>query len=188
MHMHMHMHMQAALVKHMSVFISHAEMNLVSHDISPTDLVNTIFRDNRSVCAQVQEVRDRPSNPGIQHGAAVCSHECSHPAFGPAFDPAFDPVWPQDTVRTFVALAAHEHAPRFIRFLRMVVAPNSRIILRNIALVITLITEKDECLVLFSGQSGIRERNALIAADDAVNNPRGKLVYHQECIRLTPNP
>ncbi|KAL1529829.1 hypothetical protein AB1Y20_000761 [Prymnesium parvum] len=139
--------MQSELVNNVPLFLEHVECNLVSHDISPTGLINTIFQDNRSVCAQVQE----------------------------------------ETVRLFVKMAALEQAPRFMRFLRMVVAPNGRTIERNATLVLQLLTEQDDAMLLFSGKEGIKQRASLIEKNDAENNPRGKLVYHMELLELFAN-
>lgn len=136
--------MQAELVGYVPTFLEHVPCNLVSHDISPTGVINSIFQDNRSVCAQVQE----------------------------------------DTVRLFVSLSAEQHAPRFMRFLRMVVGPNGRTIVRNATLVLQLLVEKDEALLLFNSKEGIRKRATLIKNNDDVVNPRGELVYHMELLDL----
>ena len=46
--------MQKELVAHVPLFLSHTEAQLVSHDISPTGCITTVFADNRTVCAQVR--------------------------------------------------------------------------------------------------------------------------------------
>ncbi|KAL3918329.1 MAG: hypothetical protein SGPRY_006053, partial [Prymnesium sp.] len=44
--------MQSELASSVPIFVEHAEYKLISHDITPTGLINSIFQDNRSVCAQ----------------------------------------------------------------------------------------------------------------------------------------
>ena len=51
--------MQLELVEWMDLFVEHTRGHLVSHDISPTGCINAIFHDNRTVCAQVEEVTVR---------------------------------------------------------------------------------------------------------------------------------
>ena len=43
-----------ALVSSVPIFLTHTEAQLVSHDISPTGCITTVFADNRAVCAQVR--------------------------------------------------------------------------------------------------------------------------------------
>ena len=47
--------MQKALVRHMAVFLRHTEVHLVATDITPTDCISAIYKDNRVVCTQVGE-------------------------------------------------------------------------------------------------------------------------------------
>ena len=49
---------QMSLFPHLHKFVEHAEAKLVSHDISPTDCINAIFKDNGGAAAQV-------SNPTV---------------------------------------------------------------------------------------------------------------------------
>ena len=77
--------MQKALVPYLPNFLAHTEARLVATDISPTECITAVYKDNRIVCTQVGE----------------------------------------DMVRHFVRLAATEHAPRYLRFLRMITVPNA---------------------------------------------------------------
>ena len=44
---------QTELAAHLDVFVSHTEANLVSLDISPTDCIDTVCKDNRAACMKV---------------------------------------------------------------------------------------------------------------------------------------
>jgi len=50
---------QMALLPHVELFMSHAQANLVSVDITPTDCINSIFKDNQIATSQVTEDRLR---------------------------------------------------------------------------------------------------------------------------------
>ena len=45
--------MQGILADHLPLFVLHTEANLVSHDISPTDAIDAICKDNRPACMKV---------------------------------------------------------------------------------------------------------------------------------------
>jgi hypothetical protein len=44
---------QNELAESIGVFVSHTEAQLVSHDISPTDAINAIVKDNRTACMKM---------------------------------------------------------------------------------------------------------------------------------------
>ena len=44
---------QKALVPHVPTFIGHTEAALVQSDISPTECISAVYKDNRVVCTQV---------------------------------------------------------------------------------------------------------------------------------------
>ena len=46
---------QKALVSHVHTFIKHTEANLVASDISPTECLSAVYKNNRVVCTQVGE-------------------------------------------------------------------------------------------------------------------------------------
>ena len=48
---------QHELVHSLSLFVKHTQANLVSHDVSPTGCINAVFKDNRTVCTQVEHAR-----------------------------------------------------------------------------------------------------------------------------------
>jgi hypothetical protein len=136
--------MQAELAPSLPLFVGHAEAHLVSHDISPTGCVNAIVKDNRTVCAQIED----------------------------------------SSVRQFVKMAALEHAPRFLRFLKNLMCPCGQPIKRNQKFVLDALAEKEAALVLFNDEAGRRKRADLIAKGDHIVNPRGILMYHVELIGL----
>ena len=90
----------------------------------------------------------------------------------------------EGTVRSFVDMAAAEHAPRFIRFLREVMRPGGKAIKRNQLLVLGCLNDKEAALLLYSDPEGRRRRDELIAAADHVTHPRGELMYHIELVGL----
>ena len=47
--------MQSEMVPHLPLFVEHTRAHLVSYDISPTGAINAIFKDNRTVCAAINE-------------------------------------------------------------------------------------------------------------------------------------
>ena len=136
--------MQKALVPHLPSFLAHTEARLVASDITPTECITSVYKDNRIVCTQVGE----------------------------------------DTVRHFVRLAAHEQAPRYLRFLGMITLPSGQPARRCQTLVLQCLLEKEEVLQLYNGEDGMEKRSQLIANNDHVDNPRGELAYHIELITL----
>lgn len=136
--------MQKALVPHVPTFLTHTEAHLVAYDISPTECISAIYKDNRIVCTQVGE----------------------------------------DMVRHFAAMAAIEHAPRYLRFLGMLTLPSGQPARRCQTLVLQCLLEKEEAIRLYNGEEGVMRRDELIEMDDVVVNPRGELAYHIELIAL----
>ena len=136
--------MQMAMLPFQDKMIEHVEYNLTSADVTPTNCLISIMKDNPTAALQVRE----------------------------------------DVLRKFVRMAAEKHAPRFLRFLFNVTGPAGQPVIRAQALVIQLIRENTAACVLFNDAEGRIERRKLIEASDHVNNPRGKLVYHIELIRL----
>ena len=135
---------QLALVPHIDKITSQIELQLISHDITPTGCLISILKDNPSACMQISD----------------------------------------DLIRRFIRMAAESHAPRFIRFLRNITGPEEQPILRTQFFVIQGISENIDAQVFFDGEEGIKERDELIAKNDHINNPRGKLAYHIELIGL----
>lgn len=125
-------------------FMEQTASHLVSHDISPTDCILSIYKDNRTVSASISD----------------------------------------ETVRGFVVLAAEQHAPRFVRFLRGIMRVAGRLIKRNQGLIIHCLEEKEAAILLYRGHDGRAERDALIRANDHVHNPRGRLMYHIELVAM----
>ena len=93
-------------------------------------------------------------------------------------------LMPLSAIRKFVQLAAKKQAPRFLRFLGEICRPAGVAIKRNCQLVAQALSEKEEALLLFDDPAGLEERERLIAENDHINNPRGKLMYHIELIGL----
>lgn len=88
-----------------------------------------------------------------------------------------------ETINHFARLAGEDLAPRYLRFLRMITAPQGKAIKRNQDLVVTALAQCEEALLLYSGPADA-ERAQLILDNDHLTNPRGKLVYHMELIGL----
>ncbi|KAL1510122.1 hypothetical protein AB1Y20_006454 [Prymnesium parvum] len=84
----------------------------------------------------------------------------------------------------FVQMAAVGRAPRHVRFLRMLIDPQGRVIRRNQELIISKFAENSGALLLFNGKAGREERAKLIAANEMVLKPRGTLNYHVQLIYL----
>ena len=87
-------------------------------------------------------------------------------------------------MRCFVELAAAQHAPCFIRFLRMLLTPEGSTIKRNQLLVLSCLNDKEAALLLYTDPSSRQRRDTLIKENDHVTNPRGKLMYHMELVGL----
>ena len=90
-----------------------------------------------------------------------------------------------DMVLAFAKLAGKGHSPRFLRFLRKIVAPSGdTVITRNQNLVVSSLMDCREALLLHNDEAGRAERERLIRARDMELHPRGKLVYHVELVSL----
>jgi hypothetical protein len=85
--------MQLELVPSLPTFVEHTRAHLVSHDISPTGCINAIFKENRTVCAQVEEGTVRPSERRTDPlPARAC--RCALPAGPPLLRFATLSAWP----------------------------------------------------------------------------------------------
>lgn len=135
---------QNALVAHVPVFLAHTEAQLVASDISPTECISAVYKDNSIVCTQVSE----------------------------------------SMVRHFVRLAAIDHAPRYLRFLGMLVLPQGRPARRCQNLVVQCLLEKEDALMLYNDEEGMALRAQLVEENDHVKYPRGRLAYHMELVAL----
>jgi hypothetical protein len=88
------------------------------------------------------------------------------------------------SVRQFVKMASVEHAPRFLRFLKNLMAPCGDPIKRNQKLVLDTLSEKEAALILFNDEQGRARRDELVEKRDHEVHPRGLLMYHIELIGL----
>ena len=61
-------------------------------------------------------------------------------------------------MRNFTKLAAHEQAPRFLRFLRMVSVADGAPLPRNQCMVLQALSEREAALLLFKTPEGRKER------------------------------
>ena len=114
---------QLALAPYLSFFLTHTEANLISHDISPTGCINAIFANNRPVCVQVDEKVIHKFADMAAAAQAPPSAACHAP---PRTPPAQAPSSPACHAPPSAPQRRHlpPQAPRFIRFLRMIVSPN----------------------------------------------------------------
>ena len=88
-------------------------------------------------------------------------------------------------VRHFAELSGQLHRPRYLRFLRTIMAPGGNtVISRNQNLVVSALMGVSEALVLFNDDVGRAERQVLIESGVMESDPRGKLVYHVELVSL----
>ena len=62
--------MQARLARCLPIFISHTGSNLFAADISPTDLIITICKDNRAACLQAVSLTHAFRERRCPHGAS----------------------------------------------------------------------------------------------------------------------
>ena len=60
-------------------------------------------------------------------------------------------------MRNFTKLAAHEQAPRFLRFLRMVSVADGAPLPRNQCMVLQALSEREAALLLFKTPEGRKE-------------------------------
>ena len=89
-----------------------------------------------------------------------------------------------EAVHKVAQLAADKHAPRYLRFLSNLLEANGKLIVSNQAFVVEAINKQEHALLLFNSEDGRRERQQLILLRDHEVNPRGRLVYHMELIKL----
>ena len=89
-----------------------------------------------------------------------------------------------DLIRRFVKLAAAEHAPRYLRFLRTVTGPGACPVERAQFFVIQSLSENVGAQLLFNSTEGMAHRAKLLADGDLAEHPRGEMAYHIELIGL----
>lgn len=88
-------------------------------------------------------------------------------------------------VRFFAELAGSSSKPRYLRFLRTIMAPGGgTVIARNQHLVVSALMGVAPALLLFNDVGGRAERDTLVARNDLERHPRGRLAYHIELIAL----
>ena len=97
----------------------------------------------------------------------------------------------EELITHFVAFAANEHMPRFLRFLRMLACPEGRKeppVARNQSLIMQALRSNDAALLLlWNDPDHIRERKELIEADRALEKGQEgdpTLKYHSFLVAL----
>ena len=79
----------------------------------------------------------------------------------------------EDVVRQFVRIAGAERAPRYLRFLKTILGPRDKPIKRSQVLIMQHVSQNRSCHSFFADCP--ERRDALIEANDHVNNPRGEV-------------
>jgi hypothetical protein len=113
----------------------------------------------------------------------------SHVIIGPIFTPSHVIIGPlfqvnEEIVRQVVRITAKEKGPRFLRLLQTMLGPSDTPLPRVQQLVMLCISQNRTAHVTFRGAAGAELRQALVANDDHILNPRGELAYHIEFIAL----
>ena len=89
-----------------------------------------------------------------------------------------------DAVYKVVQLAAQTHPPRMLRFLSNLIEAKGNVIVSNQLLIVQALDTKESALLLYDSQQQREKLAALIAEGDHEKNPRGKLCYHIELMKL----
>ena len=130
--------------------------------------IQTAYRLLRAMCVGLPPVQMevvKHMDVFVQHaGAKLSAHDVSPSGLISAIHHGNRSACEQATeelINYFVDLAAAEHAPRYLRFLRMLVMPEGRThaaVSRNQSLVMQALRANKNALLLFNDGDGLRER------------------------------